>query len=477
MNDIFYIITFLVGIGLGALAIWLILRGKIRQAFDQGRNENSTAMAALSERLTGREASIEELKNHLQQRDTSLHELQSQITALSTRGAQLETALKEERRQNEEKLALLDEAKQKFSDAFKALASDALKSSNTSFLELAKTQLEKFHESAKGDLEKRQTAIDELVKPVKESLGKVDAKLQEIEKARIEAYSGLTEQVKSMQIAQSQLISETSNLVKALRSPQTRGRWGEIQLRRVVEMAGMLEHCDFTEQETVAAEDNRLRPDMIIHLPGKKRIVVDAKTPLAAYLDAVETQDDETRTLKLQDHARQVREHVLSLSKKSYYDQFDTAPDFVVLFLPGEVFLSAAWEYDPTLIEFAIERNVMLTTPTTLISLLRAVAYGWRQELLAENAQKISNLGRELYDRIANLSKHFDELGKGLSSAIEAYNKAIGSLESRVLVSARKFKELGAADTSKEIGDLEPIETDSRLLQAPEMLLKDDRQE
>src|SRR3989304_5038915 len=262
-----------------------------------------------------------------------------------------------------------------------------------------------------------------------------------------------------------------------MRSPQTRGRWGEIQLRRVVEMAGMLEHCDFTEQETVAAEDNRLRPDMIIHLPGKKRIVVDAKTPLAAYLDAVETQDDETWTLKLQDHARQVREHVLSLSKKSYYDQFDTAPDFVVLFLPGEVFLSAAWEYDPTLIEFAIERNVMLTTPTTLISLLRAVAYGWRQELLAENAQKISNLGRELYDRIANLSKHFDELGKGLSSAIEAYNKAIGSLESRVLVSARKFKELGAADTSKEIGDLEPIETDSRLLQAPEMLLKDDRQE
>src|SRR3989304_260466 len=203
MNDIFYIITFLVGIGLGALAIWLILRGKIRQAFDQGRNENSPAMAALSERLTGREASIEELKNHLQQRDTSLHELQSQITALSTRGAQLETALKEERRQNEEKLALLDEAKQKFSDAFKALASDALKSSNTSFLELAKTQLEKFHESAKGDLEKRQTAIDELVKPVKESLGKVDAKLQEIEKARIEAYSGLTEQVKSMQNAQS----------------------------------------------------------------------------------------------------------------------------------------------------------------------------------------------------------------------------------------------------------------------------------
>jgi DNA recombination protein RmuC len=424
MEVIQYVVMLLVGVALGAIVVWLVLR--------------------------------------------------AQIAVLNAKGDQLETTLQDERRQAQEKLAFLDEAQQKLTDTFKALAADTLQNSNKSFLELAEKELKIFHEAAKGDLEKRQTAIDELVKPVKESLGKVDTKLQEIEKARLEAYTGLTEQVKSMREAQDLLRGETSNLVKALRSPQTRGLWGEMQLRRVVEMAGMKEHCDYDEQQSVDAEEGRLRPDMTIHLPGGKLIVVDAKTPLAAYLDAVEAADDEIKSLKLQDHARQVREHVLNLSKKSYYEQFDTAPDFVVLFLPSEVFLGAACDCDPSLIEFAIERNVMLATPTTLISLLRAVAYGWRQELLAENAQQISNLGRELYDRLSTLADHFSRLGKGLSVAVKAYNEAVGSLENRVLVSARRFKEFGAVGTAGDIEEPAQVETDSRLLQAPELLLPND---
>ncbi|MBN2577475.1 MAG: DNA recombination protein RmuC [Pirellulales bacterium] len=440
MNTILPIVMFLLGFALGGAGIWLFLRSRGAQEFERGRREGAAEIAALENRIT-----------------------------------QLATSQDYERRHAQEKLALLEEAKTKLSDAFKALAGDALKNSNTQFLELARTQLESFHRSAQGDLEKRQLAIDELVKPVKESLGKVDSVLKEIENKRIEAYTGLTTQVQSLRETQDLLKNETANLVNALRRPHVRGRWGEIQLRRVVEMAGMLEHCDFTEQETVADEENRLRPDLIVHLPGKKQIVVDAKTPLAAYLDAIEA-DEETRAAKLQDHARQLREHILKLSRKSYFDQFETAPDFVVMFLPGEVFLSAAWECDPNLIDFAIDRNVMLSTPVTLIPLLRAVAYGWRQELLADNARQISALGKELYDRIRIWSDHLGKVGKGLSDAIKAYNDSVGSLESRVLPSARKFKELGAAGQSNEIEELSSVETLTREPRAPELLLAEEQE-
>jgi len=468
------IATFLLGAVLGSAVVWLFLRAEASAAYQQGRGESAMETAALSERLVAREESIEELRHRLSEKDVSLADLQRQLTALSSQAAELRQALVEQQKQAQEKLALLDDAKRQLADAFKALAADALKSSNTSFLELAKTHLEKFQESARGDLEKRQTAIDELVKPVRESLVKVDSKLQEIEKSRIEAYSGLSQQVRLLAETQQQLRGETANLVKALRRPQARGRWGEIQLRRVVEMAGMLEHCDFVEQQSTDAENGRLRPAMIGKLPGRKNIVGDSKAPLEAYLEAIEAPDDETRAAKFKDPARQVRNHITALGRKSYFEQFDFTPEFVVLFLPGEVFFSAALENDPELIELGVSQNVIVATPTTLIALLRAVAYGWRQECLAENAKAISALGQELYKRIADFSVHIERLGKGLATALGAYNSAVGSLESRVLVSARRFKELGAASAGAEI-EVSQIETTPRLLQSAELLPSGER--
>jgi DNA recombination protein RmuC len=464
-----------IGLACGAGGCWLLLRAKIAAAVERERGESAAATAGLTERLAGREQTIEELRNRLAEKDAEAVALQSQVTNLSAKVADLSRAITEQQKLTQEKLALLDDARRQLADAFKALASDALKSNSTSFLDLAKTHLEKFQESAKGDLEKRQTAIGELVKPVQESLTKVDAKLQEIEKTRLEAYAGLTEQVKSLSDTQKELRGETANLVKALRRPQARGRWGEIQLRRVVEMAGMLEHCDFFEQQSTDSDNGRLRPDMIVRLPGNRTIVVDSKAPLEAYLDAIESPDDETRTAKLKEHARQVRSHILSLGKKSYFDQFEQAPDFVVLFLPGEVFYLAALEHDPTLIETGVHERVLVAAPTSLIALLRTAAYGWREEQLAENARAISELGRDLYKRLADMAKHVQDLGKAIEKVVKSYNSAVGSLEMRVLPGARRFKELGADVAGVTVAEPEPIETTARSLQAQE-LLGDERQ-
>ena len=381
--------------------------------------------------------------------------------------AQTAAQLQAEREGAAEKLALLDEARKSLSDAFSHLSSQALQKNNESFLALARTQLERYQEAAKSELGAREKAVAALVKPIQESLGRVDGKLGELEQARVASYAALNEQLKGLvETHLPQLHRETASLVTALRTPTARGRWGEVQLKRVVEMAGMVQYCDFTEQTSSDGDGGRLRPDLLVRLPGDKRVVVDAKAPLDAYLRAAEASDEAVRQQHLTHHARQVRTHIQALGRKAYWEQFSPTPEFVVLFLPGENFFSAALEQDPSLIEYGVAERVIPATPTTLIALLRAVSYGWRQEALAKNAEEIAALGRELYERIRPLAAHWNRLGDQLGKTVDTYNKATASLETRVLVSARKLQALRVAPDSSEIDALDPVEHQPRALQA-----------
>jgi DNA recombination protein RmuC len=383
--------------------------------------------------------------------------------------ARLQAELDRDRAVHAERLRAYEDAEINLRDAFQALSAEALKTNNQAFLDLAETRLREARTEATSDIDARKKAIEALLAPMAKTLEDVDREIKDAERHRIETGAKLFEKIASLDVAGQNLRDETRRLTDALKKPGVRGRWGELQLKRVVELAGMVERCDFDEQHTLEADERKMRPDVIVRLPGGKHVVIDAKVPLDAYLRALEAPDETARRALLMDHARQVRNHLMQLSAKDYAIHVQPSPDFVIMFLPGEMFFSAALEQDPTLIEFGVERRVIPASPTTLIALLRAVAYGWQQEAVARDAQQIADVGRKLYDAVSKLAEHFDRLGSRLRGSIEAYNDAIGSLEGNVLVKARKFKELQAANGGDDIKPLDPIDRVPRMLQAPEL--------
>src|SRR5262249_32408295 len=368
-----------------------------------------------------------------------------------------------------ERLKAYGEAETRLRDAFQAMSAEALKSNNQQFLALAESRLREARVEASSDIDARRKAIEDLLAPMARTLEQVDREIRDAERRRLQSGTELMERIAALDVAGQSLREETRRLTDALKRPGVRGRWGELQLKRAVELAGMVEHCHFSEQETISGENGRIRPDVIVHLPGGKHVIVDAKVPLDAYLRALEAPDEETRQKLLADHARQVRTHVGQLSSKGYFDKITSTPEFVVMFLPGEMFFSAALEQDATLIEFGVERKVIPASPTTLIALLRAVAYGWQQEAMEENARKISEPGSPLKEGVRTLGPRSDTPGSRLKSSRGAYNDAVGSLEGNVRVKPRRFKELQAANGGEEIKALEPIDRVPRMLQAPEL--------
>jgi DNA recombination protein RmuC len=444
--DLLAVLLLLAGLAVGAVLGVLAARGQVTAL----RAERDTALVVRDEARAALAAADE--------RAASAREEWARVSA----------ALEHERAAAAEKLALLQASQATLTEQFKVLSAEALAANNQQFLVLADERLGRVRSQAAGDLEQRRQAVESLVLPLREALGKVESQLQSVEKDRASAYSALRAQVDAMQTTSERLRVETATLVNALRAPQVRGRWGELQLRRVVEAAGMVEHCDFVEQETTVTEDGVLRPDLVVKLAGGKQVVVDAKVPFAGYLEAMEARDDATREARLRAHARHLREHIDRLAAKNYWERFEASPEFVVLFVPADAFLNAALEQEPALQEHAFEHDVVIATPSTLVALLRTVGYAWRQEALAANAAKVYALGRELHGRLATMGGHLSRLGGQLESSVKSYNQTVSSMESRVLVTARRFSELKVTD--EQLATPDQVSLAPRQVQAAELV-------
>jgi DNA recombination protein RmuC len=452
-----------IGIIIGAAIAWVI----VSQRYNKKHAE-------LESRASSAEAVAEEREKQGQQKDEEITGLRNELNLARQAKTEASAKLEASQKSLDEQRKLIETMKKDMTDTFNALSAAALKSSSEDFLRLAAEHMGKIIETTKGKLGEHQAAMDGMIKPLQETLKRYEDQINVMEGERKKAYGTLEEQLRTLAATNENLKKETSNLVTALRKPQVRGRWGEMQLKRVAELSGMSGHCDFTEQLSVDTEKGRIRPDMVVHLPMEREIVVDSKVSLEAYLDAISAQTDEEKKAKIERHAQQVRTHMINLSSKEYWNQFDKSPEFVVLFIPGESFLSAALDIDTSLIEDGIQRKVIIATPTTFIALLRAIAYGWQQESITKNAQEISKLGKELYERISTMIKHFDDVGSAIKKTTDAYNRTVGSLESRVLPSARRFKELGIAGTG-EVPVLEQIDHTPRSLEEIPSDIQDDK--
>jgi DNA recombination protein RmuC len=453
--------------GIGILIAIVCLAAGFAVAWAWAHSVAGVARLELEKKAAGLDGTVGGLKIQVDALQQDLRVSQKRIEEEQTRRASAEKDAESQRSNLAEQRRLLDDAQAKLKDAFQSLAGEALKSSSDQFIELAKSKFDSLQKEAEGDLEQRKIAIQSMVDPLETALKDLRSEVSRVESARQEAYGSLRSEVQLLATTSKELREETGSLVNSLKQPQVKGRWGELTLRRVVELSGMSPHCDFYEQQSVDTEEGRLRPDLIVHLPGGTQIVVDVKVPLHAFFKAVSaTSDPEYREAMLQ-HAALVREHIKGLSGKEYWKQFEPTPEFVVLFVPGESFFSAALEQDRTLIEDAIDKRVVLASPTTLIALLRAIAYGWKQQLVAENAERIKDLGKELYDRVVKFAEHLSEIAKGLERASKAYNNAVASFDSRLIPSARKFREMGVG--SADVPQIEPIETFPRpLLSTPD---------
>jgi DNA recombination protein RmuC len=446
--------SFLLGAGLGTAwglsVAWFWIGARMRVRAQIQLNE-------ITERLGRAETMSEELRRRLQEEQVVVGALRRDLAESQKACAVAETKHDEALKHSQEQKAALQDARQELHASFQALSGEALKQNNEAFLQLARASFANLQIEAKGELGRRQQAIDELVRPLQDQLKRYEEQIRQVEQIRLRDYGGLEQHLKLMAESQQRLQQETGNLVKALRVPAVRGRWGEITLRRVAELAGMVAQCDFVEQSVMSHDEGLSRPDMVVRLPGGRQVIVDAKTVLSAYLDAHECQEDTQRLAHLMRHAGQVRGRMEELGLKAYWNQFAQTPEFVVLFLPGEQFLGAALEQDSSLIEDGFARGVVIATPTTLVALLRAVAYGWRQEQLAEHAALAGRLGKDLYERMAVLADHLNDIGQSIGRSVQAYNRAVASLESRILPAARKFKELGVS-SDKEVSLLDPVE-------------------